>query len=905
MKKLISIILSFFIILSCSNKKKELVQDNNTKNLPINSVIEIKKDKISKGNQLFLNGNFQEALKYYEKGVKENRSVAYYNIGVSYYLLGNLVQSEKYFKMAIKDDKSFKEAYINLVAVLIEEGKINEAESYIQFLEDYKDVKTYINLANLYLKKGNTAKSYYYFQKAMEIDAKNEFVRASYGNFLISIEEVDKGINMLSAIKKKGYDEYYNLAKAYFYKKDYRKSIENIKKAIDLKKTEQALKLLAENYNKIQDYILEATVLSQLIELSNKPEYRYLYALALYKSGDFSKAKEVVTALINEFPNESRYYKLKYDILINERKYNEALQVVVKGFKNLKTSFFRYLYVRHLLLYFDDVKKAYLLIKNVADDDDYILLSKAIYYTKIGKFKIADKYLSEISNKGSDYYLLVSFILLKQRDYKKALENIEKISKYENRYYLYKFIALWNLRYFDELLRLSKERLNYLKYNRESPKVSFRLKPKKYDIGFFYRYDGKFEDILRLFLFPLVIDPNESIEFLTLGYKLLQDKENLKAIIELKKSANFNNGIMYNNKGVDYFLNGDFYKAINYFKKASKYLRNNPFVSYNLGVGYLALGDLDNAYYYFDNSILNNRFVLYSYLGKAVVYYLRGEATRIITQYDMVINNYDEAVDSVNYPHIFLLAKYFAMLGLGKYDDVIFEVSNSESDFNYELFAGKLAQFLKRGQMELFDDYKFKLIYHFQCFDELLKKDFRLVGDRVCNNYKLYSSLFLTEKSVYNISYKMDKYELSQFIMYNLAINRLDKVLKGLKILSRKDFRYSKLYELSLYYFLLKNDFLNAEASYTSLEKLKFKNLFTQYYRMLYFLLNYNEKRLIKEINSFIKEYPVDYRGVMIDTLLSFKSNNLKKVLDDLLSIKNMEPEINKKVSLEILIDDI
>ncbi|KAA0259422.1 tetratricopeptide repeat protein [Deferribacter autotrophicus] len=905
MKKLISIVILIFIVLSCSDKKKELVQDNKTKNLPINSVIEIKKETISKGNQLFLDGKYQEALRFYEKGVKENRSVAYYNIGVSYYLLGDLEESEKYFKLAIDDDKNFKEAYINLVAVLIQENKVDEAEKYIQFLEGYKDLKTYINLANLYLKKGSTAKSYYYFQKAMEIDEKNEFVRASYGNFLISIEEVDKGIEILSKIKKKGYDEYYNLAKAYFYKKDYRKSIDNVKKAIDLKKTEQALKLLAENYNKIQDYILEATVLSQLIEISNKPEFRYRYALALYKSGDFSKAKEVVTALINEFPNESRYYKLKYDILINERKYNEALQVVKNAYTNLKSSFFRYLYIRHLLLYFDNVKKAYQLIKNVKEEDDYILLSKAIYYAKIGKFQIANNYLSNISNKGSDYYLLVSYILLKQRDYKRALENIEKISRYENRYYLYKFIALWNLGYFDALLTLSKERLNYLKYNRELPKVSFKLKSSIYDIGFFYRYDGKFEDILRLFLFPLVIDPNESIEFLTLGYKLLQDNENLKAIIELKKSANFNNGIMYNNKGVDYFLNGDFYKAINYFQKAAKYLKNNPFVTYNLGIGYLALGDLKKAYYYFDNSLLNNRFILYSYLGKAVVFYLRGEATRIISQYDLVINNYDEAVNSVNYPHIFLLAKYFAMIGLGKYDDVIFEISNSKSEFNYELFVGKLAQFMKEGQVGVFDKDEFSVIYHFECFDELLRKDFSLTGDRVCKNYKLYSNLYLSKRNMYNFSNKMDKYELAQYIMYNLAINQLDNVLKGLKILSRKDFRYSKLYEISLYYFLLKKDFVNAEASYTALEKLKFKNLFTQYYRMLYFLLNYNEKRLIKEINSFIKEYPVDYRGLMVDTLLSFKNNNLKKVLDDLISMKNIEPKINEKVNLEILIDDI
>ncbi|MGA1862337.1 hypothetical protein OWM07_05600 [Deferribacter thermophilus] len=74
---------------------------------------------------------------------------------------------------------------------------------------------------------------------------------------------------------------------------------------------------------------------------------------------------------------------------------------------------------------------------------------------------------------------------------------------------------------------------------------------------------------------------------------------------------------------------------------------------------------------------------------------------------------------------------------------------------------------------------------------------------------------------------------------------------------------------------------------------------------MLYFLLNYNEKRLIKEINKFIKDYPVDYRGLVVDALFSFKNNNLKKILDDLISIRSILPDYKKRWSLEIVLNDI
>ncbi|MGA1862336.1 tetratricopeptide repeat protein [Deferribacter thermophilus] len=776
MKKYLIIFLFLFLV-SCKEDKKVL-QDNATNKLPINPVVEIKKENISKGNQLFLNGNYKEALEYYERGVTENKAIAYYNIGVSYYLLGDLENAEKYFRLAIENDKEFKEAYINLVAVLIAQDKVVEAEKFINIIEKYDDVKTYINLANLYLLKGATAKSYYYFQKAIEKGKENDLVKSSFGSFLISINDIDKGLNYLLEVKNKGYDEYYNLAKGYFYKRDYKKSIDFVKKAIDINKSEEALRLLADNYNAVNDYILEASVLSELIEISNKPEYRFRFALALFKSGDFSKAKEVVTSLINQFPYEGKYYKLKYDILINEQDYNNAREIIKTAYNRIRTSFFKYLYVKHLLLYSNDKKSAYQLIRKSSFSDDYDKLALALYYAKTKSFNKMNDILNQINNKNSEYYLIYSYYLLSNRDFEEALKYIEKMDKFENRYYIYKFVALWNLGNLDELIELSKSRIDNIKYNRQNPSISFTLAPNLYDIGFLYRYDGKFEDVLRLFLPPLIVDPNESVEFLVLGYKLLQDNESLKAINELKKSATFSNGVYYNNKGVESYLNKKYFDALTNFKKAARYLKNNPIVSYNLGLSYLSIGDLKNAFKYFDNSLLNNKFILYSYLGKAIVYYLEGMNDRVSNQYDLAINNYEMAKEKIDYPLIYKFAKLFAEIGLGKYDEVIFEVANSKNITLFEQLIGKLAYYFKENENS-FDNEKFLAISNFDCFNDLINNNFQINDNRICKHYKAYAKILLGD--IVNIeSFSTDKFELAQNIMYLLSTGQYNNALKGM-----------------------------------------------------------------------------------------------------------------------------
>jgi hypothetical protein len=101
------------------------------------------------------------------------------------------------------------------------------------------------------------------------------------------------------------------------------------------------------------------------------------------------------------------------------------------------------------------------------------------------------------------------------------------------------------------------------------------------------------------------------------------------------------------------------------------------------------------------------------------------------------------------------------------------------------------------------------------------------------------------------------------------------------------------------------NDKINAEASMTALEKVKTKDIYTEYYKILYFLKYFNEKRLIRQVNSFIESYPYDFRGIAANAILSFKNSNFKNLKNDIINMLTMDKDFLNKLSLEIIIEDL
>ena len=220
LKLRVFVLLFIIIFISSCSEKRTIVHDNATANLNINSVAQSENTDILEGNEKFSAGDFNEAIKLYEKASKTNKATAFYNIGVSYYLLNNTPMAELNFREAVKADPDFPEAVMNLIAVLAEQGgeKAKEAESYVEKYINSANhsADAYSGIANVYLSVNDTAKAMYYYKKALEKDASSPIVLENYANLLISIGEYEDGIDLLESLPNRNFIIHYNLANAYF-----------------------------------------------------------------------------------------------------------------------------------------------------------------------------------------------------------------------------------------------------------------------------------------------------------------------------------------------------------------------------------------------------------------------------------------------------------------------------------------------------------------------------------------------------------------------------------------------------------------------------------------------------------------------------------------------------------------
>jgi hypothetical protein len=431
-------------------------------------------------------------------------------------------------------------------------------------------------------------------------------------------------------------------------------------------------------------------------------------------------------------------------------------------------------------------------------------------------------------------------------------------------------------------------------------------------LDFSYQFKGDLDGFIRITMSPYAMNPDEMFTFLALGYKLLEENEKLKALIELKKSVVFSDGVETNNKAVSQFFKANYKESLKLFLKASKLIKKNPIILHNIGVVYMNLGDLDSAYKYFDMAVLFNRFMFPSYLGKAIIYDSYGQKEKSLLEYDNLLNNIKIFTQSDSLiPGFFIYSKYIALAGLGKYDKALSEILSQENQNVYLKAWADIIYYLKTNDIEKINNIK-NLSFHrknliVKLVNILHKKDNNQLldqKDRINNVLVNYANLY-ANKTIIKFNTMNDKYLMKDLVLSYIVVEDKDNALKELRQLTRKYFKYTGLYKSSFYYFLWQKDFINAEASYTSLARLDKKDIFIDYYKLLFFLLNYNEKRLHKQINAYIEKYPIDYRGLTIDLLNSFKSNRIKKMYNDLLSLRQLDPDFIKKTSLVINIEDL
>lgn len=160
-----------------------------------------------KGNELFNQGKYQEALEEYKRIEAENPLFyqIHQNIGNCYYELGDTAKAIEHYQIILKNDPQSTEALISLGNIYLEKGDLEKGLSYIKQIkeEGVTNPLTFYNIGTLFFNKGKTDLSIEYYAKAIELDSN------------------------LS-------DAYYQIALCYVQKNDKEKAIQNFEKFLEI-----------------------------------------------------------------------------------------------------------------------------------------------------------------------------------------------------------------------------------------------------------------------------------------------------------------------------------------------------------------------------------------------------------------------------------------------------------------------------------------------------------------------------------------------------------------------------------------------------------------------------------------------------------------------------------------------
>ncbi|MDR0454217.1 MAG: tetratricopeptide repeat protein [Deferribacteraceae bacterium] len=896
----------------CGKKERVTLGDNMTAETSVTSVVQSREPAISEGNNAFLQGDFQGAVTYYEQGLKQNRSVAYYNIGVSYYMMQNIAEAEKYFRLAVEEDPSFDEAVMNLVATLAEQEKSVEAERFIsRLVNKKKSARVYVDMANLSLKNGSSAKAVFYYEKAMNIDNESDVIRSNYANFLISIGELDAGEELLNSIADKNFNIRYNLA--YIAWKQGRKisAYENAVLANNSPgDSEEGNNKLASLFAEMRYYFDEANTLRRLIMWSPKKEYRIRLVNSYANANELDRSEDEANLLLKDYPNDIDVIVTFYNMNIARSRIMDAGKFIRNEYNKNPADRLLYQVVRHICLYELNKEPAKRMI-TAPNDSHFLNLARAAYYITAKDYASANAALAKVpENIINDYYVYKCFLMFKDGKLNEAEQFAYKINESKPEYFWYHFALAWNLRKPDKILDLIK---NY----RDDFSIGIRIPARNYSINpitFAFDFHGTGADIASMLLYPFFIEPDEMEPFMAMGYSLLKDSNNYAAIEKLQQSIEYSNAVKSNNDGVKNLASFKYWEALTKFNEAEKILTQNPFVQYNIGLAHYRNGEFFRAAEYFQKTINMNRFFAPAYVGRGLCMLKSYNPVLANDMFNSAIMNsteylYNTADENYVLPMI-TQARYLSMLAMNHMADVI---ATAEEDTNKDSFTNlvaALAGYKMSGGEEYLDIVRNSNIYHSKELAYLLKlysgtaKGAQEEVSQDRNTVMAAKYINALNNKTFSGNYlepHMNDYSvLTELVNISMLLGRKADGLRYLQALSKMNVGYAPQYKVSLYYFMWIKDFINAEASYATMDRLKYSDQDVNYYMTLYFLLNYNQRRLANYVDDFVAAYPIDYRGRLLSAFQNMESGNLSIFFRSITALLSDEPFLFNNIPLEI-----
>ncbi|GAB7140309.1 hypothetical protein RsTz2092_02570 [Deferribacterales bacterium RsTz2092] len=923
--KCLCIILLAIVSFACNKKPAQPSVDNSSAR-QVTMIVESVIPEISAGNELFLKGDFHGAISHYEQGLKQNRAVAYYNMGVSYYMTSDIVSAENCFRNAVVEDPSFDEAVMNLVAVLAEQEKTVEAENYLsRLVNKQKSARVYIDMANISIKNNNSAKAKYYYEKALSIDNTSDFVLSNYANYLVSIGELDEGERILELLEPKDFAVLYNLAYISWTRGDKGTAFDRAMLAFNQDQTsDEGNNKLATLFAEMKRYDSEAETLRRLIIWNPKKEYRLRLIESYLHNLDVNRAEDEASHLLSDYPSDSDAIVAYYGVMIARGRVSQAGNYIrsANSLYPYSEQLF-YQLVRHICLYESNPLVAQDMLTATNADSPFVNLARVALYSRMMNLSQAEAMLARVPvHTSDDYFIYKSFLLFKQGDMRAAEKMALQINETKAEYFWYNFAVAWNLHNSERVSELLNNYVNDQIITLRVPQFNFTLLPLGNDMPFVYKFDNTPTDVAGMLLYPFFVEPDEMYQFLATGYKMVKNNDADAALGELERSLAFSEGVRQNNTGVENVIKFNFDEAMHRFKGAEVLLKSNAFVYYNIGLMYYFDGDMNSALTYFNNSISQNSYMSPAHLGRGLALERMGDIIEAKGAYSAAISSADEylgltsqhAGQTTNMLLTMIKqAKYLAFIALNVPDKVIAEADNDTNPNNYTKGIRSLAQYMVNRDERHLREFGKSPLYRskeLQYLIELSTKPASGIVEHPSDDlYTVMSAKYImaqrrrTLSDMY-ISAHLDKKRV-KVAMVNLATLLHDKPLgiRHLQELGRADMGYVPQYKAALYFFLWTRDFVNAEATLGTLLQMKQLDKESTYYMLLYYLINHNAPRLDETLPNYTLQYPWDYRSLILTAAKQLKDENYREFLSQITSMMEKDPFLFDKMPLALDIE--
>jgi len=326
-QKLVSILIFFILIISCSKKNNETFNGDSSGN--VSKILYQEGDKLIDNilndiDYLIKEGKIEDAKKLLDelkKKVDEKDFNFYY--GVILYEEGKYKEAKE--KLYNVSDKLKKQSYFYLGHIARKEGKIDDAINYYQkSYKDYNNPEILSSIADAFMEKKDYKRAKEYYQKAL-------------------------------ILKPDSYIDMYYLANLYFMEKDYQKSKDLLEKIIKINPGfKKAYIGMAAVYDRLSDkinsnyYYLRALLLDRSYDKvvdfieKNKIENKHINIMKIYSVSLFNldlkeklgKIIETAVKLFPEDPDILMYKALFLDKNGRTKEAKELFEFLVKKYDN-------------------------------------------------------------------------------------------------------------------------------------------------------------------------------------------------------------------------------------------------------------------------------------------------------------------------------------------------------------------------------------------------------------------------------------------------------------------------------------------------------------------------------------------------------------------------------------------